>query len=52
MQFDGGFGLPEMCPRKNGKAQIDSRGIERLNRIVEFEAKILVGIESPSSLYQ
>src|SRR5690606_295802 len=52
MQFDGGFGLPKMCPRKNREAQIDRRSIERVNRIVEFETKVLVGIESPGNLYQ
>jgi hypothetical protein len=36
MQFDGRLGSSEMCPRKNGKAQIDGSGVEGIDRVVEF----------------
>lgn len=52
MHFDGGLGLAEMRPWKDRQAQIDSRGVEGVHRVVEFEAKILVGIEVPSGLDQ
>jgi hypothetical protein len=37
---------------KDRQAELDGRGIERINRVVEFEAEILVDIESPSGLDQ
>jgi len=52
MQLDGGFGLPKMRPREDRQTEVDGGGIERIDRVVEFEAEILAGIQSPGCLDQ
>ena len=34
----GGLGVAEVRPRKHGKAQIDGRGIQGMNGIVEIDS--------------
>jgi len=44
MKFDRGFGRAEQCPGEYGKTQIDGRGVECVDRVVEFEAKVFFGV--------
>ena len=37
VELDGAFGLAELCPRKDGQAQIDGSGIEQVDFATEFE---------------
>ena len=45
MKLDGGLGGTEQRPRENGKAQVDGRGVEREDGVVEFQAQLFLGIE-------
>ena len=47
VQFDGCFGSPEVCPREHRQTQIDGRGIDRINHLVEIEPIRIFGIEPP-----
>ena len=47
VQFDGCFGSPEVCPREHRQTQIDGRGIDRINHLVEIQTFGIVGIEPP-----
>ena len=40
MYFNGALGSEEPGPRKDGKAEINSRGIEQVDFAVEFEATL------------
>jgi len=46
MQFDCGFGLPEMRPREHRKAKVNGRGIECVNHLLEIEPIGIFGIQS------
>ena len=46
MQFDCGFGLPEIRPRKHRKAKVNGRGIECVNHLLEIEPIGISGIQS------
>lgn len=46
MQFDRGFGLPEMRPRKHRKAKVNGRGIECVNHLLEIEPIGIFGMQS------
>ena len=44
MKFDGRFGLAEVGPRENRQTQVDGRGVEGIDGLVEFDAEVLVDI--------
>ena len=46
MQFDGGLGRAEWCPRKHRQTQVDGGGIQRVDRTGEIGAEGLVGIKA------
>lgn len=46
MQFDCGFGLPEIRPRKHRKAKVNGRGIECVNHLLEIEPIGIFGMQS------
>ena len=50
MQLDGAFGLAKFRPRKQRKAQIDGAGVESVNRVVQFYAKVFVGTEGGTEM--
>ena len=39
METDGPFCLPEACPGKEGQTQVDRRGIQGINRVLEFHGQ-------------
>lgn len=45
VQLDSSFGSAEVCPWKHRKAQIDSRGIDRIHHLVEIEPIRIFGIQ-------
>src|SRR5690554_2314424 len=45
MEFDGPLGAAKMGPGEDGKTKIDGRGIERIDRVGEFDAKGISHIE-------
>ena len=45
MQFHRPFPLAELRPGEKGQAQVDSRGIESVNRLLQFQAKVLVSVK-------
>lgn len=45
VHLDSCFRLPEVRPRKQGKRQVDCRGIQRVNRIVQIDTEIFFGIK-------
>ena len=45
VQFDSGLGRAERCPRVQRQTQIDSCGIERVDRGVQIDAQRLLGIQ-------
>jgi len=47
VEFDGAFASPELCPWKNGQAQIDGGGVEGIDGLSELDAKVFVDVESP-----
>ena len=49
VQLDGGFGCAERCPFEQREAQVDGRGIERIDGVVEVESEILAAIKLPGS---
>ena len=46
VQLDCGFGLSEMRPWEHGKAQVDCRGIKRVNHFVDVQSVGIFGIQS------
>lgn len=44
VHFDGALALAELGPWEQGQAQIDGRRIQRINRLLEFQAEVVVGI--------
>jgi len=46
MEFDGALAFAEPSPGKKRQTQVDRRGIEGVNRIVELQADILVAVKS------
>lgn len=47
VHLDAGLGLTEVSPREKRQRQIDRGGIQGIDRVVEFDAKILVDVEWP-----
>ena len=45
VQFDRRLGRPEGCPRKQRQTQIDGRGIERVDGVLEVHAEGFVEVE-------
>jgi hypothetical protein len=45
MELDGGFGGAEQSPGKDRQAQVDGRGIEGINRIVQIEPQVLIDVQ-------
>ena len=52
VELDGCFSAAEVGPRKQGKTQIDGSGIQRVDGLVQFDGKIVAGIQSPSFVDQ
>ena len=46
MEFDGSFSLAELSPGEKRQAEVDSRGIEGINRLLQLDAKVFVGVKS------
>ncbi len=47
VHLDGGFVLPELRPREQRQTQIDGRGIQRVEAVVEIHTDGIGGIEGP-----
>ena len=45
MHLDGGFGLTKVSPREDAQAQVDSRGIECVDRLFQLHSKAVLRIE-------
>ena len=45
--LDGTLVRTESCPRKQRQAQIDGSGIQRIQAVIQVEAKRFVGIHGP-----
>lgn len=52
MQFDSGFGLAKVRPRKDAQAEVDGGGIERIGGLFQFHRELIAGIELSSCLNQ
>ena len=52
MKLDACLGLTEVGPREKRQRQVDGSGVERVDRIVQIQAKILAHIERPGLLHQ
>ena len=52
MYFYRAFGAPKVRPGKHGQTQVDSRGVERIDRVVEFDTEVVVEIEAACGVYQ
>jgi len=46
MQFDTCFGFAEARPREKVEREVDSRGVQSIDRVVDIQSEFLVGIES------
>ena len=47
MELHGRLGGSERCPREYGQAQIDGRGIQRIDGVVELDRQRVIGIKPP-----
>ena len=47
IDFDRRLGRAEMRPRKDAQAQIDRRGVERVNGLIELHAKGIARVKPP-----
>ena len=52
MHFDGGFGLTKSCPGEDAQAQVDGRGIERVDRLFQLHRKAVAGVKRSGGLNQ
>jgi len=52
MKLDARLGLTEVGPREKSQRQVDGRGVERIDRVVQIQAKILARIQRPGLLHQ
>ena len=52
METDGPLCLPEACPGKDGQAQVDRRGIQGVNRVLEFYSQRFLVVELPGDADQ
>src|ERR1035438_4235134 len=46
VQLDGRLGRTKRCPRKDREAQIDGRGIERVDRLRQIHSEGFLGIQA------
>ena len=46
MEFDRSFALAEMSPRKKRQTKIDGGSIEGVNRLLQLDTKVFVGVKS------
>ena len=47
MKFDCGFANTEFGPWEQRKTQVNGRGIESVNRLVQFDSKLVVSVKPP-----
>ncbi len=52
MHLDGGFGGAKARPRKDAQAQVDSRGIECVDCLLQFSCKAVAGVKRSGGLDQ
>ena len=52
MKPDSSLCCPEVCPGENGKAQIDRRCIQGVNRVLKFHGQRLLLVELPGDADQ
>jgi len=52
MKLDARLGLTEIAPWKKRQRQVDGRGVECVDRVVQIQAKILARIERSGFLHQ
>ena len=52
MKLDARLGLTEIGPREKRQRQVDGRGVERVDRVVQIQTKILARIERSGLFYQ
>ena len=52
MQFDCSLAFAKVSPRKEGKAEVDSRRIQDVGRLFEFEAEVFVGVKVSGNMNQ
>ena len=45
MKFDGGLVSPERGPWKEGEAEVDGGGVQRIGGVLEFKAERFIGVE-------
>ena len=45
MQLDSSFSFAKLGPREKSQTQIDGRGIQGVNRLLQIETEIFVGIK-------
>ncbi|OQC72249.1 MAG: hypothetical protein BWX44_01765 [Spirochaetes bacterium ADurb.Bin001] len=45
MEFDGPFAFPELGPGEKGKTQVDSRRIQGVNGLIQFDTKGIGGVK-------
>jgi hypothetical protein len=46
VELDGTLGTAEFRPWEQGKAQVYGTGIQRVDRVVQFDAEVVVGIQA------
>ena len=52
MKSDGPLCFPEVCPWKDGQAQVDRRGIQGVNRVLQFHGQRFLLVEFPGDADQ
>lgn len=52
MQFDRSLASAKVCPREEGKAEVDSCRIQDVGRLFEFEAELFVGVKVSGNMNQ
>jgi len=52
MQFDRAFAVAKAGPRKQGQAQVDGGRIQRVHRLIQFDAEVVVEIQPPGRMDQ
>ena len=52
MDLDSRLGLPKIGPRKQSQRQVDSRGIQCVDRIVQIQTEVLSGIQRTGFAHQ
>src|SRR5687768_16459864 len=52
MHLDGGLGRAKARPRKDAQAQVDSCGIECVDRLLQFSRKAVAGVKLSGGLDQ